>query len=165
MNAELAALRSWCGWLWDQGHLSVNPAARLRSVGRQAQPAPKGLDDRHVNALVREASRSGQGSRDYALVQLLLRTDVRLGACAALDEVDITHEGTGRLCPNPGRQGQQGKDGTSQRLRSSGARWVRRAAARGRAGAGGRGSSVAVETEGHRGLAAPEEPDRRRCGG
>ncbi len=90
VNAELAALRSWCEWLFDQGALPNNPAAPLRSVGRQGQPAPKGLDDRQVNALLREASRSRHKDRDYALVQVLLQTGMRIGECAALDPIDIT---------------------------------------------------------------------------
>ncbi len=90
VNAEIAALRSWCDWLFDHGYVSANPAARLRSVGRQGQPAPKGLDDRQVNTLLREASRSRHAARDYALVQVLLQTGMRIGECASLDYEDIT---------------------------------------------------------------------------
>ncbi len=61
VNTELAALRSWCERLFDHGYLPNNPAARLRTVGRQGQPAPKGLDDRQVNSLLRE--RVGAGMR------------------------------------------------------------------------------------------------------
>ncbi len=90
VNAEIAALRSWCEWLFDHGYLPANPAARLRSVRRQGQPAPKGLDDRQVNALLREASRGRHGQRDYALVQVLLQTGMRIGECAALEYEDVT---------------------------------------------------------------------------
>ncbi len=89
VNAELAALRSWCDWRFDHGYLPNNPAARLRSVGTQGQPAPKGLDDRQVNALLREASRTRHAARDYALVQVLLQTGMRIGGCAATESVDI----------------------------------------------------------------------------
>ncbi len=90
VNTQLAALRSWCSWLAENGRLRTDPAARLRSVGRQGQPAPKGLDDRQVNALLREASRSRHAARDYALVQVLLQTGMRIGECASLDYEDIT---------------------------------------------------------------------------
>lgn len=90
VNAELAGLRSWCDWLVDSGHLQSDPAARLRSVGRQGPPAPKGLDDRQVNALLREGSRSRHAVRDYALLQVLLQTGMRIGECAALDYEDVT---------------------------------------------------------------------------
>ncbi len=90
VNTEIAALRSWCSWLTEHGRLRIDPAARLRSVGRQGQPAPKGLDDRQVNALLREASRSRHKERDYALMQVLLQTGMRIGECAALDYEDVT---------------------------------------------------------------------------
>ncbi len=90
VNTELAALRSWCDWLVEHGRLLADPASRLRSVRQQGQPAPKGLDDRQVNALLQEASRSRHATRDYALVQVLLQTGMRIGECAALDYEDIT---------------------------------------------------------------------------
>ncbi len=89
VNTRLAALRSFCGWLVERGYLPVDPSSRLRSVGRQGPPAPKGLTDKQVSALLREVSRSRQAQRDYALVQLLLQTGMRIGECAALDFEDI----------------------------------------------------------------------------
>ena len=85
VNTELAALRSWCSWLVDHGYLPSDPAARLRSIGQQRQAAPQGLNHTQVNALLREAARSRHKERDYAIVQLLLQTGIRIGECAALD--------------------------------------------------------------------------------
>ncbi len=90
VNTRLAGLRSFCGWLVDQGYLPADPSSRLRSVGRQGPPAPKGLTDKQVNALLREASRSRHPARDYALVHVLLQTGMRIGECAALDFEDIS---------------------------------------------------------------------------
>ncbi len=90
VNTRLAGLRSFCGWLVEHGHLPVDPASRLRSVGRQGPPAPKGLTDKQVNALLREASRSRHRERDYALVQVLLQTGMRIGESAALDMEDVS---------------------------------------------------------------------------
>lgn len=42
-----------------------------------------------MNALLREASRSRYKERDYALVQVLLQTGMRIGECASLDYQDI----------------------------------------------------------------------------
>lgn len=89
VNTRLAGLRSYCGWLVEQGHLPADPSSRLKSVGRQGPPAPKGLTDRQVNALLREATRSRHPDRDYALVQVL-QTGMRIGECAALDFEDIS---------------------------------------------------------------------------
>ncbi len=90
VNTRLAGLRSFCGWLVEQGHLPADPSSRLKSVGRQGPPAPKGLTDKQVNALLREAGRSSHPARDYALVQVLLQTGMRIGECAGLDYEDIS---------------------------------------------------------------------------
>ncbi|MDP9410973.1 MAG: tyrosine-type recombinase/integrase [Actinomycetota bacterium] len=90
VNTRLAGLRSFCGWLLERGHLPADPSSRLKSVGRQGPPAPKGLTDKQVNALLRVASRSRYGEREYALVQVLLQTGMRIGECAGLDMEDIS---------------------------------------------------------------------------
>ena len=46
VNTRLAGLRSFCGWLMEHGHLPADPSSRLKPVGRQGPPAPKGLTDR-----------------------------------------------------------------------------------------------------------------------
>jgi site-specific recombinase XerD len=90
VNSAVAALRAFGQWLADERHLPSNPAARLKTVGRQAPPAPAGLSDREVHALLRAAGRTRHPARDYALVQLLLQTGLRIGECAALDYEDLT---------------------------------------------------------------------------
>ncbi len=90
VNTRLAGLRSFCAWLVEQGHLPADSSSRLKSMGRQGPPAPKGLTDKQVNALLRESSRSRHPARDYALVQVLLQTGMRIGECAALDYEDIS---------------------------------------------------------------------------
>jgi site-specific recombinase XerD len=89
VNTRLAGLRSFCRWLVGHGHVPADPSSRLKSIGRQGPPAPKGLTDKQVNALLREASRSRHPARDYALVQVLLQKGMRIGECAALDYEDI----------------------------------------------------------------------------
>lgn len=89
VNAHVAALRRWCAWLNEQGYLLTNPAARLKTVGRQVPHAPKGLTDRQINALLREVQRTRHRYRDYALVQMMLQTGMRVGECAVLNIEDI----------------------------------------------------------------------------
>ncbi len=90
VNTRLAGLRAFCGWLVERRHLPADPSSRLKSIGRQGSPAPKGLTDKQVNALLRESSRSRHPARDYALVQVLLQTGMRIGECAGLDYEDIS---------------------------------------------------------------------------
>ena len=89
VNSAVAALRAFCRWLTEQGHLLTNPAARLKAISQQAPSAPKGLSDREVHAVLRAAGRTRHPQRDDALVQLLLQTGLRIGECAALDYEDL----------------------------------------------------------------------------
>ncbi len=142
------------------GYLPNNPAARLRSVGRQGQPAPKGLDDRQVNSLLREASRSRHATRDYALVQVLLQTGMRIGECAALDYEDISFgERSGSVLIRAGK----GNKARAVPLNTSARQ--RRFRSEGRSGidAGGRGRSLATQAQGRRGQTAVEESEGRQA--
>jgi hypothetical protein len=89
INTHLSALRSFCAWLHDKGHVEANPASRLKLVGRAPLPAPKALTDPQVNTLLRAAARTRRPTRDTAIVQLLLQTGVRIGEAAALRLGDI----------------------------------------------------------------------------
>lgn len=89
VNTHLCALRAWCAWLTEQGRLPADPAARLRLVKRAAPDAPTPLTDAAVNALLRAAQRGRHPARDYALLQVLLQTGLRLGECQALTWGDV----------------------------------------------------------------------------
>ncbi len=90
VNVSVCALRTFATWLHDQGHLSHNPAARLKTVAKQDPPAPSALAPRAVDALLREVERTGSAARNLALVQVLLQTGMRIGECAALTWPDLT---------------------------------------------------------------------------
>jgi integrase len=69
--------------------MAQNPAQRLKVVGRTVTSGiPKSLSDRAIDGLLAEAQRSG--SREYAIVMLMLQTGIRIGECAALCWGDIT---------------------------------------------------------------------------
>jgi site-specific recombinase XerD len=89
VNVHTCALRSLCAWLAEQGHLEGNPALRLRAVGTAKPLAPKALRPAQVNALLRAAQQTRHGTRDYALIQLMVQTGIRISECAALRLGDI----------------------------------------------------------------------------
>lgn len=89
INTHLSALRSFCAWLHEKGHVEANPAGRLKLVGRAPLLSPKALTDPQVNALLRAAARTRHPTRDTAIVQLLLQTGIRIGEAAALRLGDI----------------------------------------------------------------------------
>ncbi len=90
VNTHLCALRAWCAWLVEQHILLVNPAARLKLVGRQDPAAPRALKSAQVNALLRQAQHTRNPLRNTAIVQMLVQTGIRIGECAELRWVDIS---------------------------------------------------------------------------
>ena len=89
VNTHLCALRGWCAWLTERGALPADPAARLTLVRRAPPDSPTPLTDAAVNALLRAAQRGRHPARDYAVLQVLLQTGLRLGECQALTWGDV----------------------------------------------------------------------------
>lgn len=89
INMRISALRAWCAWLVEQGYLPGDPAAKVKLVSGKAVSKREGLKGAAVNALLRRAGESREKERDYALVQILVQTGIRLAECAALTFGDI----------------------------------------------------------------------------
>jgi len=90
INAHVAGIRAWCTWLYENKHIPANLAIRLKFIDEQtAAASPKGLKDKEVNALLRAAQRTRYPERDYAILQILVQTGMRIGECAALNYQDI----------------------------------------------------------------------------
>lgn len=90
VNVRVSALRSWCGWMTEQGFLAADPAAHVKLVGGEGASSRMGLKSAQVNALLRQAQNSRDKERNYAIIQVLLQTGIRLSECAALTFEDIT---------------------------------------------------------------------------
>jgi integrase/recombinase XerC len=90
INLQVSALRTWCSWLTEQGYLAADPTAYVKLVGGEASSSRKGLKSTQINALLRQAQLSRDKERNYAIVQVLLQTGIRLSECAALTFEDIT---------------------------------------------------------------------------
>jgi site-specific recombinase XerD len=97
INLHMSALRAWCGWMTEQGYLASDPAAHVKLVSREKASERSGLKSTQVNALLRLAQESREGARNYAIVQVLLQTGIRLNECAALTFEDITFGERGGL--------------------------------------------------------------------
>ncbi len=107
VNLQMSALRTWCDWLTEQGYLAVDPAAHVKLVGGQTSSSRKGLKSTQVNALLRQAQLSRGSECNYAIVQVLLQTGIRLSECAALAFEDTTfaeHSGLLRVRAGKGNK-------------------------------------------------------------
>lgn len=104
INLRVSALRAWCAWLVEQGYLTTDPAARVKLVSGTAGSKREGLSSSQVNALLRQAQASRDPARNYAIVQVLLQTGIRLSECSGLTLGDITFgERSGTLLIRAGK--------------------------------------------------------------
>lgn len=104
INLRISALRAWCAWLVEAGHLPNDPAAHIKLVSGESGSKREGLSASQVNALLRYAQRSREPARNYAIVQVLVQTGLRLGECAALTFADVTiGERSGMLVVRAGK--------------------------------------------------------------
>jgi site-specific recombinase XerD len=90
INRKVQALKRFFGWAQQEKIIHSNPAAALQFLRRQERRPPNGLRGEEIQALLRAAGQTGHGlaSRNYALLQLLLQTGLRVGEAARLVVAD-----------------------------------------------------------------------------
>jgi integrase/recombinase XerC len=87
VNRRLVAIRSFLNWLVEEGHLTANPARKVKELKRQAL-APKGLDRAQVRKLLREVELRGD-VRTAAIFHVFLFTGCRVGDLVNLELTDV----------------------------------------------------------------------------
>ncbi|HZQ29317.1 MAG TPA: tyrosine-type recombinase/integrase [Acidimicrobiales bacterium] len=93
----LAALRGFCGWLTQEGHLAADPTARLENP-RPAERMPVAFLSSELEAIVRVVStpdptaRPPRPLRDRALVAVLAGAGLRASEAAGLRVADVVRE-------------------------------------------------------------------------
>lgn len=106
VNRALVTVRRFLTWLVEQGHLTANPARKVKELRRQ-QLAPKGLDRSQVRRLLREAELRGD-VRAAALFHLFLFTGARAGDVVQLELSDLLiGERSGQVIFRFGKGGKQ----------------------------------------------------------
>jgi site-specific recombinase XerD len=91
INRRLEAVRRLLRWAEASGAAARDVALHVRSVRVSRERQPLGLTPAEVHGLLRAAGASSHGlaRRNYALVQLMLQTGLRVGEVAALRRRDI----------------------------------------------------------------------------
>jgi site-specific recombinase XerD len=100
INRAIAAVRSFCRFLFEEGRLEMNPAQALRSIRLGPPLAPKHLTVGEVQCLLSLPDIvTPTGRRDYAILMLLYNTGLRVGELCALnrEDVNLPTEGWGAL--------------------------------------------------------------------
>lgn len=87
VNKALVTVRSFFSWLVEAGHLTSNPASKVKELRRQ-QLAPKGLDRAQVRRLLREVELRAD-VRAGAIFNLFLFTGCRVGDLVDLELGDL----------------------------------------------------------------------------
>ena len=91
VNRRIQVIKRFYNWVKQIGLISENPAENLRFIRRSAPKRPAALNRNEVHSLLRAAGQSTHGlaKRNYAFIQLLLQTGVRIGEAAKLQIRDI----------------------------------------------------------------------------
>jgi site-specific recombinase XerD len=100
INRAIAATRSFCRFLFEEGRLETNPAQALRSIRLGPPLAPKHLTVAEVQRLLSLPSPdTPTGRRDHAILMLLYNTGLRVGELCTLsrEDVNLPAEGWGAL--------------------------------------------------------------------
>jgi site-specific recombinase XerD len=85
----VASTRGWLAYLVDEGHLLIDPGARLKG-GRRGRTLPKPLGETEIVALLDSIpAETGSDLRDGALLELLYDTGARVSEVAALELSDL----------------------------------------------------------------------------
>ncbi|HEY5705732.1 MAG TPA: tyrosine-type recombinase/integrase [Terrimicrobiaceae bacterium] len=95
VNRRLEALRRFCAWARSQKLIKTDVAHELKAIRMMRGYSPVGLVEPEVHMLLRAAGQSGHGlaKRNYALIQLMLQTGLRVGEVAALSITDVQIRG------------------------------------------------------------------------
>ena len=103
VNRKVQALKKFFGWAQHKQLIPANPAASLRFLRRQERAQPR---EEEIQALLRAAGQTGHGlaRRNYALLQLLLQTGLRVGEVARLGIADCEiHDRSGMVRVRAGK--------------------------------------------------------------
>jgi len=90
-HRNLEAIRSFCRFAVEAGYMISNPAGQVKFSPARRRTSPRALTDKEVSRILEAVRRRQPGfaARDYAILQVLLETGIRLGELASLRLSDV----------------------------------------------------------------------------
>lgn len=92
INRNIQSLRNFFRFLTVQKSIKKNPAEKVKFLRRIKRTQPKALTKNDIHKLLSVTSHSSHGTkqRNYAIIQLLLQTGIRVGEIVNLEIRDLT---------------------------------------------------------------------------
>ena len=97
INRRLQAVRKFYSFAMETGLTESNPAAEVQLIPKPGPNPPRALAPEEVTSLLQAVQRGRPSlvKRDYAIVQLLLQTGIKLGELTRLRLSDVQLQGDG----------------------------------------------------------------------
>jgi integrase/recombinase XerC len=111
INKKLHAIKSFLAWLYDNDYIAKDISRKIKTIKIQNQRvSPKSLNDKEVNLILQFCgiSKASVKLRNYAMIQLMLNTGIRVSELVNLnyEDVDINERSGSILI----KQGKGSKD-------------------------------------------------------
>lgn len=91
INRNIQSLRNFYRFMTDQKRTKKNPSEKIKFLKQTKRTQPKALTKNDVHKLLSVTSHSSHGTRkrNYAIIQLLLQTGIRVGEIVNLEIRDL----------------------------------------------------------------------------
>lgn len=106
VNRRIQAIRRLFTWASSSSIISSNIAVQVRFIKKTAKYCPSGLKPKEIHVLLSAAGASGHGlqKRNYAIVQMLIQTGIRVREVTRLRFSDlILHSRSGQILIRDGK--------------------------------------------------------------
>ncbi|WP_342271338.1 tyrosine-type recombinase/integrase [Candidatus Tisiphia endosymbiont of Parasteatoda lunata] len=92
INRNIQSLRNFFQFMSSQEHLKKNPSEKIKFLRRIRRIQPQALTKKDIHKLLSVTSHFSHGTqkRNYAIIQLLLQTGIRVGEIVNLEIRDLT---------------------------------------------------------------------------
>ncbi len=106
INRRIQSLRIFFDWLFQEKYIPDDPAKELRFMRKTSRQKPNTLTKSEILSLLRSATNPSHGmeKRNYAIVQLMFQTGIRISELCALKHRDLKiSKRSGQVCVREGK--------------------------------------------------------------